>query len=196
MAVTCHEVRGQTLGLGGFCVVLVTDCVCVCMCLHPRRLQSTPVLLQSRSPGKTCLHTHTRTHARASPTISAPSPLLQWYHQTYWQQQQQVYPPPPAESLYTYQHYSPYVSQEPPLQGNTHTLVLFRASPPSVLLSLRRRLSALAPPSYPETGRTPHQPVSYPEGSRAAEGQTDGQSNGEWSLFCIWYLTAVLYAGL
>lgn len=48
----------------------------------------------------------------------------------------------------------------------------------------KRSLFVVAPPSYPEMGRSPHQPASYPEGSRAAEGQTEGQSNGEWSLFC------------
>ncbi|XP_070838719.1 putative bifunctional UDP-N-acetylglucosamine transferase and deubiquitinase ALG13 [Chaetodon trifascialis] len=74
---------------------------------------------------------------------------VQWYHQ----QQQQAYPPTSPEAPYSYQHYSPYLSQEPPL----HT----------------------APPSYPETARGPHlTPSSYPESTRAGDGQTDGHSSG------------------
>ncbi|XP_019134381.2 putative bifunctional UDP-N-acetylglucosamine transferase and deubiquitinase ALG13 isoform X2 [Larimichthys crocea] len=76
---------------------------------------------------------------------------VQWYHQSCWQQQQ-VYPATSAEP-YTYQHYSPYLSQEPPLHA--------------------------APLSYPETARGPHQPPSsssYPESTRAGDGQTDGHS--------------------
>ncbi|KAM8772294.1 putative bifunctional UDP-N-acetylglucosamine transferase and deubiquitinase ALG13 isoform 2-T2 [Acanthopagrus schlegelii] len=77
---------------------------------------------------------------------------VQWYHQTCWQQQA-AYPATSPENPYPYQHYTPYLSQEPPL----HT----------------------APPSYPDTARGPHQsPSSYPESSRAAEGQADGHSSG------------------
>ncbi|KAI3352694.1 hypothetical protein L3Q82_020182 [Scortum barcoo] len=41
---------------------------------------------------------------------------VQWYHQSCWQQQQ-AYPPTAPETPYTYQHYTPYLSQEPPLHG-------------------------------------------------------------------------------
>ncbi|XP_040002500.1 putative bifunctional UDP-N-acetylglucosamine transferase and deubiquitinase ALG13 isoform X1 [Xiphias gladius] len=77
---------------------------------------------------------------------------VQWYHQSCWQQQQQTYPPASPEAPYTYQHYSPYLTQDP-----LH----------------------VAPQSYPETGRSSHQPPSsYPESSRAGDGQTDGHSSG------------------
>ncbi|XP_018530205.1 putative bifunctional UDP-N-acetylglucosamine transferase and deubiquitinase ALG13 isoform X2 [Lates calcarifer] len=78
---------------------------------------------------------------------------VQWYHQSCWQQQQQqTYPPTSPDAPYTYQHYPPYLSQEP--------------------------LHA-APQSYPETGRSSHQPPSsYPESTRAGDGQTDGHSSG------------------
>ncbi|XP_056228646.1 putative bifunctional UDP-N-acetylglucosamine transferase and deubiquitinase ALG13 isoform X1 [Seriola aureovittata] len=76
---------------------------------------------------------------------------VQWYHQSCWQQQQ-TYAPTSPEASYTYQHYPPYLSQEP--------------------------LHA-APQSYPEAGRGPHQPPSnYPESTRAGDGQTDGHSSG------------------
>ncbi|XP_078022695.1 putative bifunctional UDP-N-acetylglucosamine transferase and deubiquitinase ALG13 isoform X2 [Epinephelus lanceolatus] len=78
---------------------------------------------------------------------------VQWYHQSCWQQQQQVYPATSPEASYPYQHYTPYLSQEPPLHG--------------------------APPSYSETSRGPHQPPpSYPESTRPGDGQTDGHSSG------------------
>ncbi|XP_051238628.1 putative bifunctional UDP-N-acetylglucosamine transferase and deubiquitinase ALG13 isoform X1 [Dicentrarchus labrax] len=76
---------------------------------------------------------------------------VQWYHQSCWQQQQ-VYPATSPEAPYPYQHYTPYLSQEPPMHAG--------------------------PPLYPETARGPHQPPSsYPESSRAGDGQTDGHSN-------------------
>ncbi|XP_035492542.2 putative bifunctional UDP-N-acetylglucosamine transferase and deubiquitinase ALG13 isoform X2 [Scophthalmus maximus] len=72
---------------------------------------------------------------------------VQWYHQSCWQQQQQVYPPSSPEASYTYQPYPPYLSQEP-----LH-----------------------AAPQVYETGRGSHQPPSsYPESTRAGDGQTDG----------------------
>ncbi|XP_040041417.2 putative bifunctional UDP-N-acetylglucosamine transferase and deubiquitinase ALG13 isoform X1 [Gasterosteus aculeatus] len=78
---------------------------------------------------------------------------VQWYHQSYWQQQQQAYPATSPEASYPYQHYTPYLNQEP--------------------------LHA-APPLYPETTRGLHQPTSYyPESTRAGDGQTDGHSGGE-----------------
>ncbi|XP_070684443.1 putative bifunctional UDP-N-acetylglucosamine transferase and deubiquitinase ALG13 [Pempheris klunzingeri] len=80
---------------------------------------------------------------------------VQWYHQSCWQQQQQqaAYPATPPEAPYPYQHYTPYLSQDPPHHA--------------------------APPSYPETTRGPHQPpFSYPESTRAGEGQTDGHGSG------------------
>ncbi|XP_035856436.1 putative bifunctional UDP-N-acetylglucosamine transferase and deubiquitinase ALG13 isoform X3 [Sander lucioperca] len=78
---------------------------------------------------------------------------IQWYHQSCWQQQQQVYPTSSPDSSYSYQHYPPYLSQEPPLHA--------------------------APPSYPEMARGSHQPPSsYPESSRAADGQPDGHGGG------------------
>ncbi|KAK5936372.1 hypothetical protein CgunFtcFv8_027768 [Champsocephalus gunnari] len=78
---------------------------------------------------------------------------VQWYHQSCWQQQS--YSPTPQEVSYPYQHYSPYLSQEPPLHA--------------------------AAPSYPETTRSPHHsPSSYPESSRAGDGQTDGHSSGQY----------------
>ncbi|KAM7420014.1 hypothetical protein PAMA_016893 [Pampus argenteus] len=84
---------------------------------------------------------------RGNPTF------CKWYHQSCWQQQQQVYPTTTQEASYPYQHYLPYLSQDPPL----HT----------------------APPSYPEAGRGPHQPPSsYPESTRAGDGQMDGHSSG------------------
>nr|XP_046233849.1 putative bifunctional UDP-N-acetylglucosamine transferase and deubiquitinase ALG13 isoform X2 [Scatophagus argus] len=77
---------------------------------------------------------------------------VQWYHQTCWQQQQ-AYPATLPEAPYAYQHFTPYLSQEPPLHA--------------------------APPTYPETARGPHQsPSSYPESSRAGDGQTNGHSSG------------------
>ncbi|XP_026179697.1 putative bifunctional UDP-N-acetylglucosamine transferase and deubiquitinase ALG13 [Mastacembelus armatus] len=78
---------------------------------------------------------------------------VQWYHQSCLQQQhQQSYPATSPEASYTYQHYPPYLSQDPPLHA--------------------------APQSYPEAGRTSHQLSSpYPESTRA-DGQTDGQSSG------------------
>uniref|UniRef100_A0A3Q4BS80 UDP-N-acetylglucosamine transferase subunit ALG13 n=1 Tax=Mola mola TaxID=94237 RepID=A0A3Q4BS80_MOLML len=45
---------------------------------------------------------------------------VQWYHQSCWQQQQ-VFSAAPPEAPYPYQHYSPYLSQDLPLHGNTHT---------------------------------------------------------------------------
>ncbi|KAM7394869.1 hypothetical protein PAMP_021644 [Pampus punctatissimus] len=80
--------------------------------------------------------------------------LHQWYHQSCWQQQQQqVYPTTTQEASYPYQHYLPYLSQDPPLHA--------------------------APPSYPEAGRGPHQPPSsYPESTRAGDGQMDGHGSG------------------
>ncbi|XP_072240088.1 putative bifunctional UDP-N-acetylglucosamine transferase and deubiquitinase ALG13 [Leuresthes tenuis] len=78
---------------------------------------------------------------------------VQWYHQSFWQQQQHVYPPTSPEAAYQYQHYPPYLNQEPPLHA--------------------------APPSYPETSRGTHQtPSSYPESFRAADGQTEGHGSG------------------
>ncbi|KAM7365148.1 hypothetical protein PAMP_012786 [Pampus punctatissimus] len=38
--------------------------------------------------------------------------LLQWYHQSCWQQ---VYPTTTQEASYPYQHYLPYLIQDPPL---------------------------------------------------------------------------------
>ncbi|KAM4750215.1 LOW QUALITY PROTEIN: putative bifunctional UDP-N-acetylglucosamine transferase and deubiquitinase ALG13 [Anableps anableps] len=78
---------------------------------------------------------------------------VQWYHQSCWQQQQQVYTPTSPEPAYPYQHYPPYLSQEPP--------------------------SHAAPPSFPESSRGPHQPPpSYPDSSRAADGQPEGHGSG------------------
>ncbi|XP_029009578.1 putative bifunctional UDP-N-acetylglucosamine transferase and deubiquitinase ALG13 isoform X2 [Betta splendens] len=80
---------------------------------------------------------------------------VQWYHQNYWQQQQQqqAYPSTSPEGPYTYQHYPPYVGQDPPLHA--------------------------APQSYPEPLRSAHQsPSSYPEPTRAGDGQTEGHSSG------------------
>ncbi|XP_061573163.1 putative bifunctional UDP-N-acetylglucosamine transferase and deubiquitinase ALG13 [Cololabis saira] len=76
---------------------------------------------------------------------------VQWYQQSCWQQQQ-VYPPTSAEASYPYQHYPSYLSQEPPLHA--------------------------APTAFPETGRGAHQPSSYPESSRAADGQMEGHGSG------------------
>ncbi|KAM9363222.1 LOW QUALITY PROTEIN: putative bifunctional UDP-N-acetylglucosamine transferase and deubiquitinase ALG13 [Symphorus nematophorus] len=170
------------------------------ICSSPSSSSSSPSSPSSRVPAAAHLppttqtrsgtHTHTHTLAMAIPaaapwlvnelgealcTVVAPPPYsydpngsdlprdcrvlqyyfnlgVQWYHQSCWQQQQQVYPPTSPEAPYPYQHYSPYLSQEPPLHA--------------------------APPSYPETGRGPHQPPSsYPESSRAAEGQTEGHSS-------------------
>uniref|UniRef100_A0A8C6KI13 ubiquitinyl hydrolase 1 n=1 Tax=Nothobranchius furzeri TaxID=105023 RepID=A0A8C6KI13_NOTFU len=42
---------------------------------------------------------------------------VQWYHQNCWQQQ--VYPPSSPDPAYPYQHYPSYMSQEPPLHGET-----------------------------------------------------------------------------
>ncbi|XP_062294138.1 LOW QUALITY PROTEIN: putative bifunctional UDP-N-acetylglucosamine transferase and deubiquitinase ALG13 [Scomber scombrus] len=76
---------------------------------------------------------------------------VQWYHQSCWQQQQ-TYPPTSQEATYPYQHYPPYLSQDPPLHA--------------------------APPSYHDAGRGPHQaPSSYPESSRVGDGQTDGHGS-------------------
>ncbi|XP_044200091.1 putative bifunctional UDP-N-acetylglucosamine transferase and deubiquitinase ALG13 isoform X1 [Thunnus albacares] len=78
---------------------------------------------------------------------------VQWYHQSCWQQQQQAYPATSQEASYPYQHYPPYLSQDPPLHA--------------------------APPSYPEASRGPHQPPSsYSESTRAGDGQTDGHGSG------------------
>ncbi|XP_045903735.1 putative bifunctional UDP-N-acetylglucosamine transferase and deubiquitinase ALG13 isoform X2 [Micropterus dolomieu] len=78
---------------------------------------------------------------------------VQPYNQSCWQQQQQAYPATSPEASYTYQHYTPYLSQDPPLHA--------------------------APPSYPETTRGPHhQPPSYPESTRAGDGPTDVHSSG------------------
>ncbi|XP_031734041.1 putative bifunctional UDP-N-acetylglucosamine transferase and deubiquitinase ALG13 [Anarrhichthys ocellatus] len=75
---------------------------------------------------------------------------VQWYHQSCWQQQ--AYPATSPEASYSYQHYTPYLNQEPPLHAVT--------------------------PLYPET-RGLHQPPSYyPESTRAGDGQTDGHSGG------------------
>uniref|UniRef100_A0A8C2Z8A8 ubiquitinyl hydrolase 1 n=1 Tax=Cyclopterus lumpus TaxID=8103 RepID=A0A8C2Z8A8_CYCLU len=41
---------------------------------------------------------------------------LQWYHQSCWQQQQ-AYPATSPDASYPYQHYTPYLNQEPPLHG-------------------------------------------------------------------------------
>ncbi|XP_068178703.1 putative bifunctional UDP-N-acetylglucosamine transferase and deubiquitinase ALG13 [Antennarius striatus] len=72
---------------------------------------------------------------------------VQWYHQSCWQQQQ-TYPTSPPETPYPYQHYTPFLSQEPPLHGA---------------------------PLYPETGRGPSQPPpSQPESSRNGDGTTNG----------------------
>ncbi|XP_074541191.1 putative bifunctional UDP-N-acetylglucosamine transferase and deubiquitinase ALG13 isoform X3 [Halichoeres trimaculatus] len=72
---------------------------------------------------------------------------VQWYHQSSWQQQ--VYPSTSPEAPYVYQHYTPYLNQDPPL----HT----------------------APPTYPEASRGPNQPPSsYPESSR--DTQTEGSA--------------------
>lgn len=78
---------------------------------------------------------------------------VQWYHQNSWQQQQQVYSPPSPDASYTYQHFTPYLSHEPPLHAT--------------------------PPSYPEGTRAQHPPPSsvYPESTRAVDGQGDGHSN-------------------
>uniref|UniRef100_A0A3Q3SKD3 ubiquitinyl hydrolase 1 n=1 Tax=Mastacembelus armatus TaxID=205130 RepID=A0A3Q3SKD3_9TELE len=47
---------------------------------------------------------------------------VQWYHQSCLQQQhQQSYPATSPEASYTYQHYPPYLSQDPPLHGKTYT---------------------------------------------------------------------------
>ncbi|KAM9314747.1 LOW QUALITY PROTEIN: putative bifunctional UDP-N-acetylglucosamine transferase and deubiquitinase ALG13 [Pholidichthys leucotaenia] len=84
--------------------------------------------------------------------------VLQYYYnlgvQWYWQQQQQVYPAPPSpEATYTYQHYPPYLSPDPPLHA--------------------------VPQVFPESGRSSHQPPSsYPESSRAVEEHTDGHVGG------------------
>ncbi|KAM8878178.1 putative bifunctional UDP-N-acetylglucosamine transferase and deubiquitinase ALG13 isoform 3-T3 [Spinachia spinachia] len=79
---------------------------------------------------------------------------VQWYHQSYWQQQQQAYPATTPEASYPYQHYTPYLNQEPPLHATT--------------------------PLYPETTRGLHPPTSYyPESTRAGDGQADGHSGGE-----------------
>ncbi|XP_069578186.1 putative bifunctional UDP-N-acetylglucosamine transferase and deubiquitinase ALG13 [Brachyistius frenatus] len=76
---------------------------------------------------------------------------VQWSHQNCWQQQQQVYSLPSPEASYSYQHYTPYLSQDPPLHA--------------------------APPSFSEAGRGPHQPpLSYPESTR--DGQTEGHGSG------------------
>ncbi|XP_015226921.1 PREDICTED: putative bifunctional UDP-N-acetylglucosamine transferase and deubiquitinase ALG13 [Cyprinodon variegatus] len=79
---------------------------------------------------------------------------VQWYHQSFWQQQQQqVYAPTSPDPSYPYQHYPPYLSQEPP---------------PHVV-----------PPSFSESGRGAHQPPSsYPDSSRAADGPLEGHGNG------------------
>ncbi|XP_037546074.1 putative bifunctional UDP-N-acetylglucosamine transferase and deubiquitinase ALG13 [Nematolebias whitei] len=77
---------------------------------------------------------------------------VQWYNQSCWQQQ--VYPPASPDPTYPYQHYPPYLSQEPPLHA--------------------------APPLFSDNARgTAHQPLSsYPESSRAADGQADGLGSG------------------
>ncbi|XP_032381293.1 putative bifunctional UDP-N-acetylglucosamine transferase and deubiquitinase ALG13 isoform X1 [Etheostoma spectabile] len=73
---------------------------------------------------------------------------LQWYHH-----QQQVYHANSQEAPYPYQHYTPYLSQEPPLHA--------------------------APPSYPETTQDLNQPPSsYPESTKAEDGHTAGHSSG------------------
>lgn len=54
-------------------------------------------------------------------SVLSPSPP-QWYNQSCWQQQQQAYPATSPEASYTYQHYTPYLSQDPPLHGKTYTL--------------------------------------------------------------------------
>ncbi|XP_068455616.1 putative bifunctional UDP-N-acetylglucosamine transferase and deubiquitinase ALG13 isoform X2 [Clinocottus analis] len=74
---------------------------------------------------------------------------VQWYHQSCWQQQQQQQQQHPApEPSYPYQHYAPYLNQEP-LHATPHL--------------------------YPETTRGLHQPPSYyPECTRGGEGPTDG----------------------
>ncbi|XP_012714078.2 putative bifunctional UDP-N-acetylglucosamine transferase and deubiquitinase ALG13 [Fundulus heteroclitus] len=78
---------------------------------------------------------------------------VQWYHQSCWQQQQQVYAPSSPDSAYPYQHYPPYLSQEPPPHATA--------------------------PSFPETGRGAHlPPPSYPESSRVADGQPEGHGGG------------------
>lgn len=48
-------------------------------------------------------------------------PPPQWYHQSCWQQQQ-AYPATSPEAPYPYQHYTPYLGQDPPLHGKTYTL--------------------------------------------------------------------------
>ncbi|XP_068561442.1 UDP-N-acetylglucosamine transferase subunit ALG13-like isoform X1 [Cebidichthys violaceus] len=76
---------------------------------------------------------------------------VQWYHQSCWQQQQ-AYPATSPEASYSYQHYTPYLNQEPPLHA--------------------------IPPLYPETGGLHQPPSYYPESTRAGDGQTDGHSGG------------------
>ncbi|KAM3624481.1 uncharacterized protein V6R79_024007 [Siganus canaliculatus] len=77
---------------------------------------------------------------------------VQWYYQSCWQQQQ-AYSATSPEAPYPYQHYTPYLSQEPPLHA--------------------------VPPSYPDSSRGPHQPTSsYTDSTRAGDGPVDGHSTG------------------
>ncbi|KAK5898613.1 hypothetical protein CesoFtcFv8_008170 [Champsocephalus esox] len=59
--------------------------------------------------------------------------VLQYYFnlgvQSCWQQQS--YPPTPQEVSYPYQHYSPYLSQEPPLHERGHTARVYCPPPTS-----------------------------------------------------------------
>ncbi|RVE76713.1 hypothetical protein OJAV_G00011540 [Oryzias javanicus] len=82
---------------------------------------------------------------------------VQWCHQSCWQQQ--LYPPAVPDG--PYQHYGPYLSQEPPLHAS--------------------------PVSLAESGRGPH-PPPYSDPPRMSDGQLDGHgvvvspAEGAWFL--------------
>ncbi|XP_024123033.1 putative bifunctional UDP-N-acetylglucosamine transferase and deubiquitinase ALG13 isoform X3 [Oryzias melastigma] len=73
---------------------------------------------------------------------------VQWCHQSCWQQQ--LYPPAVPDG--PYQHYGPYLNQEPPLHAS--------------------------PVSLAESGRAPQHPHPYSEPPRMSDGQLDGHGSG------------------